>query len=250
MAARAGTTYQGGSRFYIDPDSGKKLPGVTSVLAMLPKGFLGPWNASMAANWAVDNIAIVADLAKRDPKACAELIKGAARRYTSLRADIGTAAHGMFETMAAGGEIEGVTPEMEPYYRHFSEFLAKWQPSIVAQEYTVWDDEIGYAGSADACVDIDGERLVLDYKTSKDLHEETGIQLACYRAAKHILAPDGSKVPNYATVGGAVLHVTPAGWKLCPFACGEAELGVFKNLLAIHAWEARKRGVIGRPLVR
>lgn len=250
-AERTNTERKGGSRFYVDPTTRVKLPGVTSILGMLPKGFLGPWNAKLAAEWAVANVHIVADLAKRDPKSAEELIKGAARRYTQSRADIGTAAHGMFEAMAAGQELDHVPAEMEPYYRHFSEFLATWQPEVIDQEFTVWDEEIGYAGSADAAVVIEGTRLVLDYKTSKDVHPETGLQLAAYRHAVQIMLADGDKAPNHVTDGGAILHVTERGWALYPTACGEREMDMFLHLLAVHAWESDwKKTVVGRPLTR
>ena len=246
---RTNTIQQSGSRWYVDPVTRVKLPGVTSILGNLPKGFLGPWNAKLAAEWAVNNVHIVADLATRDPKSAVELIKGAARRYTTSRADIGTAAHEMFEAMATGQELDEIPDEMQPYYRHFSEFLAKWQPTVVDQEFTVWDEDIGYAGSSDACMDIQGDRVYVDYKTSKDVHPETALQLAAYRHAAQILRSDGTKTPNWHSTAGAILHVTERGWDLYPVACGAREMDMFTHLMAVHAWETDwKRTVIGRPL--
>ena len=245
---RAGTISRGGARFYVDSVTGDKHPGVTSILNMLPKPFLGPWAAKMAAECAVDSLGEMVTLAVRDRQGAIDYIKNASRRYTSQRGDIGTQAHEAFEILAAGKQTR-VHPDIQPYVKHFQEFLDKWRPEFIETEGTVWCDVNRYAGSFDAVARIGDEVVMLDWKTSKDLHEEMGLQLSAYRSATQLLRPDGTRQDMYKTDGGAILHVSVDGWKLVPFACGEKQFEVFRHLRAIFDWDSNdKRGVIGKPL--
>lgn len=247
---RTNTLMRGGSRFYVSPLTHEKLPGVTSVLGMLPKPFLGPWQAKLTAEYAVEHAAELFPLMMRDPKAATELIKGAPRRYTKERADIGTNAHALFETLAAGKTPRFVPAELQMYRKAFGEFLDAAQPVFVEQEGTVWDTEYGYAGSFDAVMTVEGETIAVDYKTSKDIHAETSLQLSAYRNAAHIMDSDGTLRPNHPTTGGAILHVAHDGqWQLVPAACGDTQFEVFKHLLAIFEWDTvGKRAVLGKAV--
>lgn len=250
MAERANTMFRGGSRFYVNQLTREKLPGVTSVLNMLPKPFLGPWQAKLTAEYAVERMAELFPIALKDPAAAVELIKGAPRRYTKERADVGTFAHEMFEKMAKGEKLRNVPSDMALYRTAFDEFLNRFQPTFVDQEFTVWDSTVGYAGSADAVMIVEGEQIVVDYKTSKSIHEETALQLAAYRHAANIMVDGGELVPNHETVGGAVFHVAHDGsWSFIPAACGREQMDVFEHLLAVFHWDAGgKRGVLGKAL--
>lgn len=238
---------RGNSRFYVHPQSHVKLPGVTSVLGMLPKPFLGPWQAKLTATYAVEHAAELFPLIMKDPKAATELIKGAPRRYTKDRADIGTDAHAIFETLAKGETLRRVPPELAMYRRAFEQFLDAAQPEFIDTEFTVWDEEHGYAGSADAVMKIQGETIVADWKTSASSYPESTLQISAYRAAAHIMQPDGALVPNHVVTGGAVLHIPHNGeWQLIPAACGPEQFEVFRHLLAVFHWDTvGKRGVLG-----
>ena len=97
------TLKRGGSRFYVEPETQEKVPGVTSILSMLPKPFLTFWSAKMVAEFAVDNFGAYSQLIMNGQRQAAiDLLKGAPRRFTSGRADIGTEAHGLFEMMGRG----------------------------------------------------------------------------------------------------------------------------------------------------
>lgn len=48
------TLTRGGARWYVDPDTGTKVPGVTSIINVLDKPFLSPWAAKMVAEFAVE----------------------------------------------------------------------------------------------------------------------------------------------------------------------------------------------------
>jgi hypothetical protein len=243
---KVSTVHRGGSRFYVDPDSGLKVPGVTSIVSMLPKPFLAPWAAKMAAEFVVDNLGTVLGLATSDRVAAIELIKGASRRYTAKAGETGTSVHGYFETVALGQKAR-VTPDIAEYAKQIDAFLDKWQPEFHYVEQTVWSDEHAYAGSFDCIVTIEGEQIILDLKTSQSgVHAETALQLAAYRYADRIVTADNITVPELQ--GGAVLHVRPEGYKLVPVACGEAEMQYFLTLRQVFNWADHARGVIGKAL--
>lgn len=252
MAERVNTIKRGGSRFYVDPATGVKHPGVTSILSMLPKPFLGPWQAKVAAQYAVDHAPELLQLALKDPAAAVDVIKAAPRRYTTGRAELGTRGHELFETMAKGEKPRTVPSDLAGMHRAFGEFLDRWQPVFENLEYSVWDDTVGYAGSADACCVIEGETVVLDLKTGREVYADVGLQLAAYARAEFVLSETGVRTANYETTGGAVLHVPADGdgrWSLLPVACGVEQFEVFKLLRGVFEYDAvGKRGIVGKPL--
>ena len=267
------TLSRGGSRFYINPDTGRKNPGVTSVLNMLPKGFLKFWAAKEVATYAVENLGSVVGVAMNDPQAAVDLLKGAPNRVTKKAADVGTEAHDYFERIAKGETALGrIHPDLQPFVEHFREFMELCDPEFIFMEETVWSDVLGIAGSFDAMAVLRGEGagplrgkvLVMDWKTTRSgVHEEVALQLSAYRGAEFIVRPDGSKVPMPAIDGGAVLHVRPEGWALYPVETGSVAIGTdddgeditvevidyFKALREVFDWDSHvKKVVIGKPI--
>lgn len=251
--AGVSTIKRGGSRFYVDPDDVRiKVPGVTSVVGMLPKDFLTYWAAKESAEAAVTNWDIVSKLVQRDPTGAVDYLKGAHRRKSKAASDLGSAAHDMFERQARGDTINlrHVHADIKPHVRWFDEFLQEIQPEFLHLEETVWSDAHQYAGSFDAIARVDGEIVVLDWKTSKAVYDSVALQLSAYRYADRIIrAEDGQSVDVPAMHGGAVLHVRPEGWSFVPVECGEVVYGAFLALREVFEWEADgKKKVVGKPI--
>lgn len=260
------TVYRGGARFYEDPTTKARNPGVTSILSMLPKPFLKFWAAKLVAETAVDNIGSLVSLAMTDREGAVDYLKRAPDRTTRDAADTGSDVHDLFETIAKGETPRHIPAELRPYVEHFQDFVAQCEPEFIFLEETVWDDDEGYAGSFDAFGILHGEaagplrgkRLFFDWKTTRSgVYEEVALQLAGYRRAKHIIRPDGSRVPMPESDGGAVLHVRPEGWALYPVETGTFELdgqevSVFDYFLALRQvfdWDAYiKKNVLGKPV--
>lgn len=245
------TISRGAGRFYVDPTSGIKHPGVTSVLKNLNKDFLQAWAAKLVAEEAVHNLDVLVPYMERNPEAAIDMLKGAPRRFTKKAAEEGTAAHDIFERMAGGEDINPrFLPEfLRPYHRHFSEFLDVCQPEYLAMEETVWSDKHGYAGSFDAKVRIGGQVIWLDNKTTRSgVHDEVGLQLAAYRFAEYIMAPDGSRTANEPGDGAAVLHVRPEGWHLTPVRADAAMFEMFLDLRRVFEWDELKKTVVSTPV--
>ncbi|QNO12688.1 exonuclease [Arthrobacter phage Snek] len=249
---KVNTIKRGGARFYVNPDDGAiKVPGVTSIIGMLPKEFLRYWAAKEVAQTAVDSLPTVLQMILNDQSdAAVDFLKKSPDRNTRKAADTGTAAHDLFEKMALGQNVGRVHPDLEPFVRHFDEFLKVAQPEYHFMEETVWSDKHGYAGSFDAFASIGGERLWMDNKTTRSgIHEEVGIQLAAYRFADSIIRADGGRVPMPEADGGAVLHVRPEGWKLVPVRCDEELFDIFLHLREVFRYEKEiKSTIVGREV--
>lgn len=252
---RVNTIQRGGSRFYVEPESGEKAPGVTSIIGMLPKPFLTFWAAKMAAEYAVDNIAAVSALADADRDGAVDLIKGAHRRYTKGRSDVGSAAHDMFERMIRGERIRRVGMDLEPYRRHFAEFLDVVQPRLISAEDVMWSDTHHYAGSSDAILEVDDyvtgrpATVIVDWKTSAKTYPDVALQLAAYANADRILDADGNSAPMPEIHAGAVLWVTPERWEFKPVKIDMEVFAFFLHLRATFEWDREvSKTVIGKPI--
>lgn len=244
------TTRQAGARWYVHPDTGDKVPGVTSVINMLPKPYLAPWNAKMVAEEAVlnfDAVKVIKD--NTGPDAAIDYLKGAARRYTKKAADIGSAAHAVFEQLALGHKVGAVTPEVAPFVAQFRNYLDTVQPEYVMAEETVWSDQYGYGGSFDAIARIDGELCIVDNKTSKSAHAETALQLAAYAHGDYVLHEDGTHTPVPTVTRGLIVHVRPERWALYELPIDAEVFAYFLNLRKLFEWSQVERKILGKPLL-
>lgn len=253
---RVNTIKRGGSRFYVEPESGVKAPGVTSIISMLPKPFLVYWAAKMTAQSAVDNIDAVAALAKTDPDAAVDMLKGAHTRYTKSRSNLGSAAHDMFERMMRGENVRRVGMDLEPYRRHFAEFLDEVQPELVSAEDVMWSDTHNYAGSSDAILRVQDEQVgpvlvMADWKTSKDTYPDVALQLSAYAHADRIIDADGESRPMPEIQAGAVLHVTAERWAFKPVKIDGGVFDFFLALRRVFDWDREvSKTVIGKPIAQ
>ncbi|MFF4408106.1 hypothetical protein [Streptomyces sp. NPDC001404] len=264
MAGQIRTIQRGGSRFYVNPETSIKVPGVTSIINMLPKPFLVHWAARMTAEAAVQNLAAVASIAERDEAGAIDYLRNSHTRYTKLRARVGSDAHDLFERMLRLEEIGRVHPDLEPYRRGFAEFMTTVRPELVRAEDVAWSDKHNYAGSFDAILRVklgeDGKvdpvngtphLLMADWKTSKDVYSSAALQMAAYAHADRIISPDGTSEPMPEFDGACVLHITPEGWALKPVRIDQEVYDVFLTLRHAFEWDREiSKTVIGRAIAQ
>ena len=252
------TRYASGSRWYVHPETAERVPGVTSVIQVLPKPALKAWAAKLVAETAVRQLATVAAVLESDGEAGAvDYLKRAPDRSTREAADFGTAAHVLLEALSHGDTVNLTQWPVEYHDRlmkiaaNFAEFQAEFSPVFLFREETVWSDTHGYAGSFDAIVVIDGETIILDYKTGRSgVYPEAGLQMSAYRFADYMLNPDGSTTPLPHIDGAGVLWITPDKWALHPVRADEDVFEVFLALRNfVFPWESgNKRGVVAKPV--
>lgn len=250
---KVATFSRGSSRYYIHPATGDKVPGVTSVLNMMPKPFLKAWAAKMVATEAVEGLNNWLPLAERDAGAAIDYLKRTPDRNTRQAADIGTAAHGVFESLARGEQLGPLSADLLPFVTHYQDFLDKVQPEFLALEDTVWSESNSYAGSFDALARIQGRLCWVDNKTTRSgVYPEVALQLSAYSHADYIL--DGETGEQHLLPEeeghGLVVHVRPEGWALYEVPIGEEVFEVFLNLRRVFSWDAVSRSIVGKPVVK
>lgn len=249
-----------GSRLYVHPGTSEKVPGVTSVLNMLPKPFLKFWASKVTAETAVENLGSIVSIAMNDPAGAVDYLKRAPDRFTANAAGNGTEVHDLYERLAKGEDVNErrLHPDLKPYLQHFREFEAEFEPEFVFLEETVWSEKHGYAGSFDFMAwindpDAEGGRVLVigDWKTTRSgVHEEVALQLAAYKHADFILKADGEEVPIPAEIeAGVVVHARPEGWQVVPARIDEEVFENFLTLRRVFDWDRNvKKTVLGDPV--
>ncbi|MFJ6019767.1 hypothetical protein ACIQFP_10500 [Nocardiopsis alba] len=266
--ASIGTIKRGGSRFYVDRDDATRdpLPGVTSIVDMLNKPFLQFWAAKLTAELAIDSLDYIGAMAERDRQGAVDYLKGASRRYTKQRADVGSSAHDIFERLARGEHVGRVHPDVAPHAAHFREFLEKVNPELVRAEDVAWSNTHQYAGSFDAIMNVwfreehgrlvptpdrsgDPHTLMVDYKTSKSAYPTVALQMAAYAHSDYLVDANGDRHPHPEYDGGAVLHITESGWQMIPVDIGSRVFAHFLSLRDAFEWDRQtSRKVLGKPI--
>lgn len=262
---RINTIKRGGSRLYVHPESAEKVPGVTSVLNMLPKPFLRFWASKVSAEYAVENIGAVVSLAMTDKVAAVDLIKRAPDRFTARAADNGTDAHSIFETLARGQELGRIHPDALPYVSIFKGFEKAYDPEFLFIEETVWSETYGYAGSFDFIAKVTdpdtAERMTVvgDWKTTRSgVHDEVALQETAYAKADYIVLPDGTKHEIPQIDGGIVVHAaradknddsSPIVGQVVPARIGDDLFEIFKALRSVWEFDREiSKTVLGRGI--
>ncbi|MFD8318905.1 hypothetical protein [Kitasatospora purpeofusca] len=245
------TVYRSGSRYYIHPTTEALAPSVTSVLNMEAKPFLQGWSAKMAAECAVEDLEVVQRIADRDRQAAVDFLKNAAKRYTKVRADVGSLVHDVWELELRGEHQRRVHPDVEPYMPAIRAFLDHYQPELLFAEDVAWSHGSGpdttYAGSFDFMVRINGKVVLGDLKTSKDVYPSVAKQLAAYAHADELITSDLVSQPFPKVDRGAVLHLTPAKSEFRPVEIGDGEFAKFMNHReSFKHSRAGVAGIIGR----
>jgi hypothetical protein len=249
------TLKRGGSRLYVHPDTAEKVPGVTSILNMLPKGFLKFWASKSVAEFAVANLGPVVTLvASGEHSAAVDMLKRAPDRDTAQAAAAGTEVHDLFERLAKGEEVGRVHPDLVPYVGIFKGFEQQFEPEFVHLEQTVWSETHGYAGSFDFMARLKdpdtGERglYIGDWKTTRSgVHAEVALQMTAYANADYIITPEGEKLDIPELDGAVVVHARPEGGQVVPARLDDSLFQLFLALREIWEWDREtSKTVLGR----
>lgn len=228
-----------GGRWYVHPASGVQAPSVTNILSVLNKPALPRWAAKATAEFAVANRSSWVDL---DDAAAVDLLKGSPWRDSRKAADAGTDAHSYAEDLLTGKrsvDDEFAPPGAGREIGNVRDLVATVRPQPLVVEATAWSHEHCYAGTLDAIVVIDGAVCLVDWKTSKDVYPENALQLAAYRYADVLVAPDGSEIAMPRIDRCLILHVPKDGdWSVVEVEATEREHLAFTNLRVAFEWQA------------
>jgi hypothetical protein len=151
------------SRFYSTEDGGF-VPSVTTILECYPKG-------AAYYNWLKEN-----------GKDADEIRDEAGRR--------GSVVHKLTEFYDAGYEVNLVNPQGQIEYKlnewamfeRYVEFRNRFQFVTESIEMNIISKKLGYAGTIDRIIDMNGEKILIDIKTSNAIYPSYWLQLAAYRS--------------------------------------------------------------------
>lgn len=247
----------GGDRWYVDPLTGDKVPGVSSVKDTLAKPGLLYGAVKVAANYAVDNVRELAALAENDRAAAVDLVYRAHTRAWSVKANSGTGVHAIVEDLLNGKKGIRVSPEQRKYIVQYALFVKEFDVRALHIETTVWNSTVGYAGTLDTILELTlnqdqaltaglGKqtadksvyRAIVDTKTgASGIWSETALQQVAYKNAEYMLSANGDREDMPAVDFTAALWLRPDGFAFIPLDSSEATWSAFKGLRDAYYWD-------------
>jgi hypothetical protein len=245
---RNATTTQG-KRFYTWRE--RNYWSVTTILQVAPKPALINWAKKFTAEYAVDHFDAFKALVEDDPMAAVDWLKGAAWRDRDRKAELGSFVHAAAEAYVLGQPFPKWPKNVEPPMRQFIAFLDDCQPVFEQTELSVYSKTWNYAGTLDGIATLDGRVLVGDWKTGADLYPEVALQLAAYRHAEFIGAPDGDELPMPKTDGAFALHLPRDGsdYVLLDVRADDEVFQTFLYMVEVFKWqEQQSKSVLLGPL--
>jgi len=222
-------------RWYVHPITGERFMSVTAALSHVAKFELPRWAATLSAKAAIDAWARLRDAAAIEPcgrkgdngcgKCRACVTEWLSNRHNVVRdtaSDIGSRFHQAVEHYTVFGPGGYVDADVRPFFNAYLAWAERAKPKLRAAEVTVINRKYGYAGTLDAVMffgvkselpkqlkHLKRRSVLVDYKTGKSVGAPAAWQLAAYRAAEHVLMPDGTEVKLPRIGAGMVLHVRP-----------------------------------------
>jgi hypothetical protein len=156
-------------------------------------GWRIPWAALMTAEKAVESLATLQTM---KPAEAVLWLKAEPFKRRNQGASKGTQAHEAMEAIMAGQPIQGDTPWIDAGLR----FARDLQPEPEAVEVSLYCDTLLTAGTADFVGRLakrpDLGRVLIDWKTSKDVYSDQLVQLAGYAmTSEYSLDDDGTEYP-------------------------------------------------------
>lgn len=248
----------------------------------LPKPALVGWAAKMTAEYALEHLDALKQLADSDRDGALKLLTGARFAKNSRAAARGTDVHTALEQIALG-VVPQIDGEAAPYVDQFRRFLDEHKPEYLLAEAPVYNPEHGYAGTLDGVVQFpqpvkSGKcgPFVLDVKTTdkkkgprvrRPPYPEVALQLTAYRRAQFVGldAPvkvekwsdrfysfdpvETRKEPMIETEGGLCLVVSPYDYELVPIRTDEAVWQSFLHVAEAARWTLElSKAVVGKPV--
>lgn len=149
------------SRFYLSPN-GSYVPSVTTILEAFPKSAqFYQWLKEMGGD--------------------ADTIRDEAGRR-------GSVVHQLTERYDSGEEVSFLNEYGKPAYKllewamfeRYIDFVNVHHPEVQMMEVHMIDDVLGYAGTIDRVIELNGKTVLMDIKTSNAVHDSYWLQLAAY----------------------------------------------------------------------
>lgn len=162
---------------------GVTLPSVTTILKQADKSGLVQWAVGLTLDAVNRNPDMV--FQRSDP----DMKRHFQYQWTKVRderAEVGTGIHETIEAIHTGTDrYPFLDDEQLEIMEHWDTLNFEHRIEPVYTEFIVWDEETGFAGTADGLWFIDGVLTLVDVKTSKNTWPEHFAQLAALRMAPY-----------------------------------------------------------------
>lgn len=253
-----------GSRFYTDP-----LPACEIAPA---SDWCGPSVSTTKPPFAnkyvpMRSIADMPDtewvrLANLDPDARYEAIKAYEKVAGRVNMDRGNIIHELAEAKLLGDDFRkpgsysaAATEAAEQFKPALEAFFDTYQPELVAAEVVCLHrtlNGVGYGGTADAFVRIEGDVWAVDWKSRNSDHGaylEEAAQGGAYIGAEYMIVtgPDGSpvraRIPDVA--GVLIVSIRHDGFKAYPIDAA----GAVDAYAEMHRWWTAQRRVVDNEVI-
>jgi hypothetical protein len=166
---------------------GEFVPAVTSVLSttIAKQQFLMPWAVKIGAEWFKDN----SEAFSQAEISIEDMVNGIKRAYKKKSVgaiNIGRAVHEWCEQAILWKLGEAEIPSMPTdeqavnAINAFRDWVKQNEVEWLAAEQRVYSRTHKYAGTVDAVARVNGEFMVIDFKTSTRIYEEYYLQVAAY----------------------------------------------------------------------
>lgn len=170
---------------------GKRIPSVTTILGVLDKPGLPYWSAGLVARDAITNHDYWGQRIHNgeDPEQVIRDLKRTPWKERDKAARRGTRIHQVLEA-AAHGDPTDCPQDLLPMAQQAVDLLDREDVRTVETEARGYSRELWYAGTIDLIATVRGETWLLDWKSSKSVHETHVMQVAAYAHMGTILTID------------------------------------------------------------
>lgn len=248
-----------------------------TTLAKIGLGTSDPlvnWAVMTTAGAAYDKIGVLEAFVKEgDREGAVNWLKDQRWQKSGQAAARGTDLHTAAEALALGQKPE-VEDHILPYVHQYQQFLHDFRPTFLMAEAPVYHPTLGYAGTCDGILELDGQRLLFDLKTtdkapdsgkSRPPYAEVALQMAAYRNAEwvgvlsemryasgkryYIYDPDAAHEPMPETDGAICIVISPYDYMVVPVRTDAEVFKHFRHVMECARWQVTvSRNVFGPPI--
>lgn len=185
------------------------VPSVTTILGVLDKPGLPYWAAGLVARDAIENCAYWGQRIRNgeDPGRIIRDLKRSPWKERDKAARRGTRIHQVLEAAAHGDPTE-CPRDLLPMAQQAVDLLDREGVRTVETEARGYNRGLWYAGTIDLIATIRGRTWLLDWKSSRSVHETHVMQVAAYAHMDTILTIDGEEKPMPHIDRLGIIHIS------------------------------------------
>jgi len=229
---------------------GKHVQGVTTILsAAIPKPALPKWAAKSVAEWIADNPEGLLNLQGMGRGPMIEALKNVPWQERDEAAIRGTDVHAIAEKLIHGETID-VPNHLLSRVEGLAKLLDDFHISPILTEVSVGNRALWYAGRLDTISTMNGENWLLDFKTSKGVYGETGLQTAAYAGCEFYVNDNEWDIelplPEIHRIG--VIHITDEGSTLHELGDIKENFKIFRHVHYLASKQEYIKNLVTAPL--